>query len=67
LRAISPEAGAQTSIYLASSPDVAEVTGGYFIRCKTKDSSAASRDRSTAERLWAISADLTQAHQRAPG
>src|ERR1700743_3254077 len=32
--AISPEEGAQTIIWLASSPEVADVTGEYFYECK---------------------------------
>lgn len=29
--------GAETSIYLASSPEVKDVTGKYFVDCKVKD------------------------------
>jgi hypothetical protein len=32
--AISPEEGAETIVYLASSPDVVDLTGGYFFRCR---------------------------------
>jgi len=55
LVAISPEKGAQTSIYLASSPEVEGVTGKYFINCKPKPSTRASYDTAAAQRLW----DLT--------
>jgi NAD(P)-dependent dehydrogenase (short-subunit alcohol dehydrogenase family) len=54
----SPEHGAETSVYLASSPEVEGVTGGYFAGCKRKSSSKRSYDTATAERLWQVSADL---------
>jgi hypothetical protein len=56
--AISPEAGAQTSIFLASSPEVAGITGGYFHRCMQVRSSAASYDAEAARRLWDVSEKL---------
>lgn len=59
LVAISPENGAQTSIYLASSPEVADVTGKYFIKEKPARSSAVSYDEQAQERLWAISEQMT--------
>ena len=58
LRAISPEEGAETSIYLASSPEVVGVTGQYFSRCRPKPSSDASYDRGAAQRLWDMSMQL---------
>jgi retinol dehydrogenase 12 len=57
--AISPEAGASTSIYLASSPDVEGVTGKYFVRCKPVKSSEYSYNETAALQLWAISLKLT--------
>ena len=36
--------GAQTSLYLASSPEVADVSGKYFIKCKPAESGSLSRD-----------------------
>ena len=57
--AISPEKGAQTSIYLASSPEVASVTGEYFYDCKQQVSSAESYDQDIARRLWDTSLKLT--------
>jgi retinol dehydrogenase 12 len=57
--AISPERGAQTSIYLATSPEVKGVTGKYFVECKPVQSSAASYDQATARRLWEVSAQMT--------
>lgn len=58
--ALSPEQGAQTSIYLASAPEVAQQSGLYFDRCKPKRSSLLSYNRDAQERLWAISAKQVQ-------
>ncbi len=58
--AISPEKGAQTSIYLASSPKVEGITGKYFFRQRSKRSSKASCDRETWQRLWKVSEELTE-------
>jgi len=55
----SPETGARTSIYLASSPEVAGVTGTYFVDCAPARSSRRSQDPETAARLWDVSAKLT--------
>lgn len=55
----SPREGAQTSIYLASSPEVEGVSGKYFVDQKPVPSSDASYDRETAQRLWAISEEMT--------
>jgi retinol dehydrogenase 14 len=54
----TPQKGAATSIYLASSPEVEGVTGTYFAARKPKASSQASRDTAAAARLWQISLDL---------
>lgn len=54
-RAITPQEGAQTSIYLASSPEVEGVTGKYFSKQKLK----ASYDREAWQRLWKVSEELT--------
>ena len=59
LAAVSPEKGARTSIHLASAPEIAEVTGEYFIDSQPVRSSAASYDQEATERLWHISANLT--------
>ncbi|HXT85496.1 MAG TPA: SDR family oxidoreductase [Verrucomicrobiae bacterium] len=44
--------GAQTSLYLASSPEVAEVSGKYFIKCKPAESGVVSRDPAVAAEIW---------------
>jgi NAD(P)-dependent dehydrogenase (short-subunit alcohol dehydrogenase family) len=54
----SPERGAQTSIYLASAPEVATATGGYYVDRRPRRSSARSYDADVAARLWQVSADL---------
>jgi NAD(P)-dependent dehydrogenase (short-subunit alcohol dehydrogenase family) len=54
----SPERGAATSVYLASSPEVEGVNGTYFVDRKPKRSSKSSYDTATAARLWQTSADL---------
>ena len=56
---LSPERGADTMVYLASSPDVAAKTGGYYVKRQLREPSAAARDDSLARRLWEISERLT--------
>jgi short-subunit dehydrogenase len=56
---MDPNEGAQTSIYLASSPEVEGVTGKYFVRQKPVRSSRVSYDRAAAQRLWRLSEQLT--------
>jgi NAD(P)-dependent dehydrogenase (short-subunit alcohol dehydrogenase family) len=57
--AISPEEGAQTSIFLASSPQVEGVTGKYFSGKQVVEPSPAALDHEAARRLWEISARMT--------
>ena len=52
---VSPEQGADTIVYLASSPDVASVNGEYFAKRRVKSPSLAARDDQAAARLWAMS------------
>jgi NAD(P)-dependent dehydrogenase (short-subunit alcohol dehydrogenase family) len=54
-----PEEGAQTSIYLATSPEVAGDTGKYFVDNKAVPSDPVSYDEALAKRLWETSAALT--------
>jgi NAD(P)-dependent dehydrogenase (short-subunit alcohol dehydrogenase family) len=58
---ISPEQGADTLVYLASSPEVANTTGGYFVKRKLTEPSAAARDDAAAKRLWIESEKLADA------
>lgn len=55
---LTPEAGARTSVYLASAPEVAEVTGRYFVKRKERDPSPAARDAAAARRLFEVSEEL---------
>jgi NAD(P)-dependent dehydrogenase (short-subunit alcohol dehydrogenase family) len=61
LFAISPEQGARTSIYLASSPDVEGATGVYWYKCTPAKMSKAARDDAAARRLWTESEALINA------
>ncbi|HUC68191.1 MAG TPA: SDR family oxidoreductase [Stellaceae bacterium] len=56
--ALSPEQGAETVVYLAASPEVAGVTGGYFDKCRVRLPSAQAQDDAAARRLWEESAKL---------
>jgi retinol dehydrogenase-14 len=56
---LAPEKGAETLVYLASSPEVEGVTGKYFFEKKVTESSAESQDQGEARRLWEVSAALT--------
>jgi NAD(P)-dependent dehydrogenase (short-subunit alcohol dehydrogenase family) len=58
LGAISPEQGARTLVYLATSPEIADVTGRYFTRCREKTPSPAAQDDAAARRLWDETARL---------
>jgi NAD(P)-dependent dehydrogenase (short-subunit alcohol dehydrogenase family) len=56
---MAPEAGARTSVYLATSPAVANVSGGYFVKCEPGKLSRAADDPEAARRLWALSEEAT--------
>jgi NAD(P)-dependent dehydrogenase (short-subunit alcohol dehydrogenase family) len=56
---VSPEEGAQTSLYLATSPEVEGMSGKYFAHGMAVQSSKASYDKAAASRLWRVSAELT--------
>lgn len=49
---LTPEKGAQTSIYLASSSELNNVTGKYFDKCKAKAPSKAALQVADGQRLW---------------
>jgi NAD(P)-dependent dehydrogenase (short-subunit alcohol dehydrogenase family) len=55
---ISPEDGAETIVYLASSADAARVSGQYFNRCRPVTSSAEAQNEVLAEKLWKESEQL---------
>jgi len=56
---LTPERGARTALYLATSPSVEEVSGTYFVREKETRSVPMSYNVALQERVWAISAGLT--------
>jgi NAD(P)-dependent dehydrogenase (short-subunit alcohol dehydrogenase family) len=58
LFAISPERGAETPVYLASSTKVEGKTGGYYDRCALKSPSPEAQDDAAARRLWDESARI---------
>jgi NAD(P)-dependent dehydrogenase (short-subunit alcohol dehydrogenase family) len=55
----TPASGAATSIYLASSPEVAGVGGAYFANRKPKRANKLAYDPALRARLWRVSAELT--------
>jgi NAD(P)-dependent dehydrogenase (short-subunit alcohol dehydrogenase family) len=56
--AISPEEGARTIIYLASSPQVAEVSGEYYYECELGTPTAEARNDEDARKLWEMSESI---------
>jgi NAD(P)-dependent dehydrogenase (short-subunit alcohol dehydrogenase family) len=56
---LTPEQGASTAVYLASSPDVEGVTGKFFVRERERKSDPVSYDESAARRLWEVSEKMT--------
>jgi NAD(P)-dependent dehydrogenase (short-subunit alcohol dehydrogenase family) len=55
---ISPEEGAETIVYLASSADAAKASGQYFNQCRAVTPSKEAQDRAMAQRLWEESEQL---------
>lgn len=58
-----PEDGAKTSIYLATSPEIAATTGEYFANCKITPTAETAHDQATAVRLWDVSAKMVNLGQ----
>ncbi len=54
----TPEKGAETLVYLATSPEVEGITGQYFIKCRAVKPSPAGRDPQAAQTLWEASEKL---------
>ena len=57
--ALSETEGAKTSVYLATSGEVARISGQYFVKCAPVRSSRESYNQEAAEKLWAMSEELT--------
>jgi NAD(P)-dependent dehydrogenase (short-subunit alcohol dehydrogenase family) len=51
--------GAATSVYLATSPEVADVSGRYFVRCREAEMSPLATDPEMGRKLYELSAELT--------
>jgi NAD(P)-dependent dehydrogenase (short-subunit alcohol dehydrogenase family) len=66
LFALTPEQGARTTVYVASAPEVANVSRRYFVKERAVPSSAASYDEAAAQRLWLLSERLTGLAPSAP-
>jgi NAD(P)-dependent dehydrogenase (short-subunit alcohol dehydrogenase family) len=58
---LTPEQGAKTQVFLASSPAVEGVSGGYYVKQKAARSSARSYDVGMRKRLWDVSETLVTA------
>ena len=60
--ALTPQQGAETTVYLASSPEVEGISGKYYAKREAVQSSPLSYDREVAQRLWEVSEELTNHH-----
>ena len=58
--ALTPEQGAETLVYLASSPEVSSVTGEYFHKCRPATPSKEAQDDAKAQRLWLETSKIAQ-------
>ena len=56
--ALSPEQGAQTIVYLASSPEVEGLSGKYFYKCREAAPADVAQNDADATRLWEVSAKI---------
>ena len=52
LAAISVERGAETGVYLSSSPNLGGTSGKYFDRCREREPDQSAKDDGAAVRLW---------------
>ena len=57
---LSPNEGAATSVFLASSADGAQVSGQYFTKAKVKKVKTASNTQANRDLLWTLSMDAYQ-------
>ncbi len=56
--ALSPAQGAQTSIYVATAPELEGITGGYWVKRAPATPSVSAQDDAAARRLWEVSEQL---------
>ena len=62
--ALNAEQGAQTQIYLTTSPEVENVTGKYFAKSKVSQPSKQARKIEDWQRLWEVSEQMTDLHEK---
>jgi NAD(P)-dependent dehydrogenase (short-subunit alcohol dehydrogenase family) len=55
---IPVEDGAETLVYLASSPEVEEISGEYFYRLKKRETNPLAQDKDGQKRLWTLSEQM---------
>lgn len=58
LLGVSPEKGAETSVYLATSEEIKGVSGKYWDKCKPKPPSKKGTDKEDAQKLWLLSLEM---------
>ncbi len=58
---ISPAAGAETTLYVATAPELAGVTGAYFVKRRPRAIAKAAQNRALQRELWRVSEQLTGA------
>jgi len=56
---VDPRKGAETTVFVASSPDLTGVTGRFFLRCRERRTKAITYDLRAAANLWSVSEKLT--------
>lgn len=57
---LPPNKGAETSIFLASSPQVEGISGKYFVKKKAENSSQIFYEEMTSKKLWEVSEKMTK-------
>jgi NAD(P)-dependent dehydrogenase (short-subunit alcohol dehydrogenase family) len=58
---LTPEQGARTQVWLASSSEVEGISGKYFAKCRERTPNRAAREPDAPARLWSVSEELTRA------
>jgi hypothetical protein len=61
---LTPAQGAETTLYLAGSPEVADTTGAYFVDKRVAEPDPMTRDRALQTRLWDVSARMAGLTQK---
>lgn len=57
---LTPEEGAKTAIFLATSPEIKNITGKYFYQCHMEKTSKAAKSKRLAKKLFALSEEITK-------